>query len=157
MDCISSAEMRGVLQNVQGPRPSLMQMTFPHERQFGAAAKTSCFKPMQLHFRRSVCMVGFVLTSRARRADSRSLSSLLTPRMEVPPVTTTFCCCGFAFFVFTLMRSEVSVPGAFEFDEGVIIGWDETVGNCFASEVVSIGLSGSFGVGTRLLLLDFPV
>lgn len=87
-----------------------MQMTFPQERQLGAAAKTSCFRPIQEHFRRSVAIVGLVDISRVRRADSRSSSSFETPRIEVPPVTTTFCCCGFAFFVFTFLRSDVSVP-----------------------------------------------
>lgn len=39
--------------------------------------------------------------------------------MGVPPVTWIFCCCSFAFFVLTLIRSEVRVPAAFEEDEPV--------------------------------------
>lgn len=152
MDCISSEEIRGVPQKVQGPRPSLMQTILPHERQFGAAVKTSCFSPIQEHLRRSGCRVGLVDISRARRADSRSSRSLETPRMEVPPVTWIFCCWGFAFLVFTLTRSEVRVPVGRELRAGEAccanVGCGEgapfeVVGSCFAAGVGSRGLSGA--------------
>ena len=86
-----------------------MQIIFPQERQFGAAERTSCFMPAQLHFCDFEVNVGFVESSSARRADSRSVSSADAPLMATPPVTCTFCG-AFLTFALTFIKSETSFP-----------------------------------------------
>ena len=77
MDVISAEERRGVLQNVQGPRPSFTQMILPQFRQFGAAARRRWRVALQEQARAEADWVeelreGLVWTSRVRIAESRS-------------------------------------------------------------------------------------
>jgi hypothetical protein len=83
----TSAELsRGVPQKVHGPRPSFIQMTFPHDMQFGAAVWRGCLVATQLHFLAlGLSSVGFVEISRERMAASRSARAVDCPAMGVPP------------------------------------------------------------------------
>ena len=73
---ISAEESKGVLQNVQGPIPSLTQMIFPHERQLGAAARRGWRVALQGQARAVVdweegfVREGLVWSSRVRMAES---------------------------------------------------------------------------------------
>lgn len=76
---------------MQGPRPSLTQITLPQFRQFGAAASRGCRAATQLHRREAmpeaeleVC-VGLVVISSWRMASSRSERAVEAPCMGVPP------------------------------------------------------------------------
>ena len=82
----------GSPQNVQGPRPSLTQITLPQLRQLGAAVRRGWREPMQLQARLegSRRRVLLVLISRVRMAASSSVRMVEAPCMEVPPVMFTF-------------------------------------------------------------------
>lgn len=81
----------GSPQNVQGPRPSLTQITLLQLRQLGAAVRRGCREPMQLQARleESRRRVLLVLISRERMAASSSVRTVEAPCMEVPPVMFT--------------------------------------------------------------------
>jgi hypothetical protein len=93
MPWTSAGVNNGVPQKVQGPNPSLTQITLPHCRQFGAAASKGCRVATQLQRRAAALLLaaseGLVLISSARIAWSRSASAVEEPCIGVPPVMDT--------------------------------------------------------------------
>ena len=91
IDVISLEERRGVLQNVQGPRPSFTQMILPQFRQLGAAARSGCLVALQEQARAEAdweedkLSEGLVWSSRVRIAESRSCRVVEAPCMDAPP------------------------------------------------------------------------
>lgn len=125
---MSEDERRAAPHEVQGPRPSFAQTIFPQLRQLGAAVRRACRCAMQLQRRRRVAFScscefteaardGFVWISRARMAESRSLSVADWPRMEVPPDRAILVLEGWALLAGEAEReegsaSEMRVPEA---------------------------------------------
>lgn len=99
---ISDEESRGLSQNVQGPKPSLTQIIFPQDMQFGAIFNKGWRVAMQLHLRFAMsagdcdwdAKVGFVCSSKDRMAESRSFRVFAAPCMLVPPVMDTLVFAG---------------------------------------------------------------
>lgn len=132
---------RAAPQKVHGARPSFVQIILPQERQFGAAERRGCWEPMQEH-RRSLGsgggIVGFVDSSRARIAESRSVIVVDAPCIAVPPGTETF--------VVLILLAE-DVPRDWEGDTFRDLAGDieartlcnagsRSIGVCFAAGVV---------------------
>lgn len=93
MSCMSSALNRGCEQKVHGPIPSFTQMIFPQLRQFGAAVRSGCRVARQSQRRAAGFALaereGFVWTSRARMAESRSARAVEGACIEGPPEILT--------------------------------------------------------------------
>jgi hypothetical protein len=70
-----------------------MQIILPHFKQLGALVSSGCRAPIHEQRRASAEggeIVGFVVTSKARIAESRSASVEEAPCIGVPPVMETF-------------------------------------------------------------------
>jgi hypothetical protein len=114
----SPAERMGLLQKVQGPRPSLTQMILPQFKQLGAASRRAWRWAMHVQRRRAFSSAegareGFVCTSNSRIADSRSFRAVDWPCIGVPPeiVTLVFPLAGDAERDDGL-ESDISRPAA---------------------------------------------
>lgn len=84
-----------MLQKVQGPRPSRTQIILPQFRQLGAEVRRGWRVARQSHFRAALSAAegereGFVWSSRARMAESRSERAVEAPCMGVPPERAIF-------------------------------------------------------------------
>ena len=106
MPSLSSLLMIGLPQNVQGPKPSLTHITFPHDKQFGAAASKGWRVAMQLHARSALdCVLGEPL-SRVLIKASSSDRFLEAEDIGVPPISVTFACCLFAGLELLVLGAE---------------------------------------------------
>ena len=141
------AERRGVLQNVQGPRPSLTQITLPQFRQLGAAARSAWRVAMQLHFREAVeaRRVLFVLSSSVRIAESSAERVVELPCMDWPPVMlilVVFGAGGCVGFDLGLEKSDIKAPAA----EGGAFGLEVMAGLGVSAKALLL-LDAGFGAG----------
>lgn len=143
MPWTSCAERRGVLQNVQGPRPSLTQITLPQFRQFEAAANTGWRAPIQLQrlFAAGSMRDVFVETSSARMAESRVERVEEAPCMDCPPVRDTFVFVDFfgagedvrETFCEALRDEELDLDLKSDIKEPAAEGGGRTTGACTAA------------------------
>lgn len=99
-------------------------MIFPQDKQFGAVSNSGCIEALHEHFRRSVEIEGFVLSSRLDMADVKSLMLemfVASCGLDESEFLVTFL----ENLVFIFGRSEIRGPDA----DGGNLGFDAGLGS----------------------------